>query len=219
MAYAQLGAYLSVRLSHVSKLANGVLFVKKISLMAAVTLLSGCAVNPYLQPMVDGPSAKLRLASVPSNNNFVAVPLSESCISTEFKHGGHIATLGVKANLVRSLSRLDMPAYDEKLGDSHQNEVYIPAQKPFSFQFNGVGISGFTPGQTDSGGALYSWCRKIITFTPVENANYEALYDYIELPNGKETCGVKLFEIVADEQSKYKKVEVDNYQVVENYCK
>ncbi|RZM85377.1 hypothetical protein C3B51_00110 [Pseudoalteromonas rubra] len=111
-----------------------------------------------------------------------------------------------------------MPAYDEELGDSHQNEVYIPAGKPFSFQFNGVGISGFSPGQTDSGGALYSWCRKMITFEAKENANYEALYDYVELENGAQTCGVKLFEIVQTATNEYKKVEVDNYQIVENYC-
>ncbi|WP_138549936.1 hypothetical protein [Pseudoalteromonas rubra] len=192
--------------------------MRKLILLTGVVALSGCAVNPYLQPMVDGPSAKLRLASVPSNNNFVTAPAQSNCVATGGASGAHIATLGVKANLVRSLSRLNMPAYDNELGDSHQNEVYIPAGKPFSFQFNGVGISGFSPGQTDSGGALYSWCRKLITFEAKENANYEALYDYVELENGAETCGVKLFEIVQTATNEYKKVEVDNYQVVENYC-
>ncbi|NMR26097.1 hypothetical protein HH219_11215 [Pseudoalteromonas sp. NEC-BIFX-2020_015] len=193
--------------------------MKKTLLLSGIIALSGCAANPYLQPAANGPSAKLRLASVPSNNNFVGVPSQTDCISTKSEAGSHIATLGLKANLVRSLSRLDMPAYDTKLGDSHQNEVYIPAQVPFSFQFNGVGIAGFAPGKTDSGGALYSWCRKIVSFEPKENGNYEALYDYIELPNGKETCGVKLFEIVADSSGDYKKVEMEDYQVVENYCK
>ena len=192
--------------------------MKKVLLSAAVIMLSGCAQNIYLQPMVDGPSAKLRLASVPSNNNFVGRPSNNSCISTVSEHGSHIATLGVKANLVRSLSRLDMPAYDKELGDSHQNEVYIPAGKPFSFQFNGVGISGFSPGKVDSGGALYSWCRKLVTFEAQENGNYEALYDYVELPNGKETCGVKVFEIIETENNTYKKVEMSDYQVIENYC-
>tara|TARA_Y100000310_G_C20459954_1_gene704862 strand:+ start:628 stop:795 length:168 start_codon:yes stop_codon:yes gene_type:complete len=53
---------------------------------------------------------------------------------------------------------------------------------------------------------------------PKEDANYEALYDYVELPNGKETCGVKLFEIVLSNEGTYEKVESSNYKVVENYC-
>tara|TARA_Y100000310_G_C20459954_1_gene704861 strand:+ start:182 stop:619 length:438 start_codon:yes stop_codon:yes gene_type:complete len=134
--------------------------LKKVLVLAGAVILSGCASNKYSQPMVDGPSAKLRLASVPSNNNFINVPEKSECIAKKVGSNNHIATLGVKANLVRSLSRLNMPAYDTELGDSHQNEVYIPAEKQFSFQFNGVGITGFSPGQNDSGGVLYSWCRK-----------------------------------------------------------
>ncbi|QSX42401.1 hypothetical protein [Shewanella cyperi] len=193
--------------------------MKKIILVAVATVLTGCATNKFSQPMVDGASAKLRLASVPSNNNFIHVPDTPDCISTKSKPENYIATLGVKANLIRSLSRLNMPAYDNELGDSHQNEVYVPAEKPFSFQFNGIGISGFAPGEVDSGGALYSWCRKIVTFEPKADTNYEALYDYVTLPNGKETCGVKLFEIVEGSGATYEKVEVANYKVVENYCK
>lgn len=193
--------------------------MKKVLLLSGIVALSGCASNQYLHPMKEGPSAKLRLASVPSNNNFINVPSRKDCISTEFDAKSGIATLGVKANLIRSLSRLDMPAYDKTLGDSHQNEVYIPAEKPFTFQFNGVGISGFAPGQTDSGGALYSWCRKIISFEPKINGNYEALYDYVKLASGKETCGVKLFEMVKTSRNEYTKVEVEKYQVIENYCK
>ncbi len=192
--------------------------LKKVLVLAGAVILSGCASNKYSQPMVDGPSAKLRLASVPSNNNFINVPEKSECIAKKVGSNNHIVTLGVKANLVRSLSRLNMPAYDTELGDSHQNEVYIPAEKQFSFQFNGVGITGFSPGQNDSDGVLYSWCRKIITFMPKEDANYEALYDYVELPNGKETCGVKLFEIVLSNEGTYEKVESSNYKVVENYC-
>ncbi len=193
--------------------------MKNLLIVVAAIGLTGCAVSKFEKPMTDGPSAKLRLASVPSNNNFVHVPDAKGCISTTALPESHIATLGVKANLVRSLSRLNMPAYDDELGDSHQNEVYIPAGKEFSFQFNGVGIAGFSPGQTDSGGALYSWCRKIVAFTPLAEADYEALYDYVELPNGKETCGVKLFQIIKSDSGEYEKVEVDSYKVIENYCK
>jgi hypothetical protein len=195
--------------------------VKKGVLSLVVIGLSGCASNPYLQPLPNSINAKLRLVSVPSNNNFVSTGSPKECISTD-PHGDrleHIATLGFKANLVRSLSRLDMPAYDDAISDSHQNEVFIPANKKFSFQFNGVGISGFAPGETDLGGALYSWCRKIVSFTPVANANYEAVYDDVTLPNGKETCGVKLFEIVKESTGSYLKVEVSDYRVIENYCK
>ena len=186
-------------------------------LVLAIASLTGCASNKYLQPMLDGNSAKLRLVSIPSNNNFVSETSPKKCISDD--PSPHIATLGVKANLVRSLSRLNMPAYNEEISDSHQNEVYIPAGKEFSFQFNGVGITGFAPGKSNTkDGFLYSWCSKIISFTPTSNSNYEALYDYVELPNGKETCGVKLFEIVKSTNQVYKKVEVDNYQVIEDYC-
>lgn len=195
--------------------------MKKRLLSLVVIASTGCASNQYLQPLPNTANAKLRLVSVPSNNNFVSTGSPKECISTDSHGDGldHIATLGFKANLVRSLSRLEMPAYDSAISDSHQNEVYIPANKKFSFQFNGVGISGFAPGQTDSGGALYSWCRKIVSFTPVANANYEAVYDYVTLPNGKETCGVKLFEIVEESTETYLKVEVSGYRVIENYCK
>jgi len=74
--------------------------------------------------------------------------------------------------------------------------------------------------------ALYSWCRKIVSFTPTANSNYEALYDYVELlydyvelPSGKETCGVKLFEIIEQSPETYAKIEVEDYQVIESYCK
>lgn len=194
--------------------------MKKILLSLVIVTLTGCANNQYLQPIPNTANAKLRLVSIPSNNNFVSEGSTKECISTDFHKEGlaHIATLGFKANLVRSLSRLDMPAYNSNISDSHQNEVYIPTNNEFSLQFNGVGISGFSPGKTDSGGALYSWCRKIISFTPTTNANYEAIYDYVELPNGKETCGVKLFEIVETTPETYSKIEVDDYQVIENYC-
>ena len=112
-----------------------------------------------------------------------------------------------------------MPAYNTQIIDAQQNEFYIPANEKFLIQFNGVGIAGFSPGQTDSGGALYSWCRKVLSFTPKANANYEALYDYVKLPNGKKTCGVKLFEIVEESTDKYSKVAVEDYKVIENYCK
>lgn len=183
--------------------------------------LTGCVSSKFLEPLPDSVNAKLRLVSVPSNNNFISEGSPKECISTDFHGEGlaHIATLGSKANLVRSLSRIGMPAYNEDISDSHQNEVYIPANNKFLFQFNGVGISGFAPGKTDSGGALYSWCRKIVSFTPTANSNYEALYDYVELANGKETCGAKLFEIVEDTPNQYSKIEVKDYQVIENYCK
>lgn len=189
---------------------------KAILCLAIVVAITGCS-SKYTKPDPTIETAKLRLVSVPSNNNFVSETAGKKCIAAS-DYLPNIATLGVKANLVRSLSRIDMPAYNDKISDSHQNEVYIPANEEFIFQFNGVGISGFAPGQTDSGGALYSWCRKIVSFTPVANANYEALYDYVELASGKETCGVKLFEIVEDSPETYTKIEAKNYQVIENYC-
>ena len=190
---------------------------KTILCLAIVTSITGCS-SKYTTPDPTIETAKLRLVSIPSNNNFVTETAGKECIVAS-DYLLNIATLGVKANLVRSLSRIDMPAYNDEISDSHQNEVYIPANSEFMFQFNGVGISGFTPGQTDSGGALYSWCRKIVSFTPQTNKNYEALYDYVELPNGKETCGVKLFEIIESGPDTYTKVEATDYQVIENYCK
>ncbi|KGJ90961.1 hypothetical protein [Colwellia psychrerythraea] len=195
--------------------------MKIILLSLAIIALTGCATNQYLQPIPSVDNAKLRFVSIPSNNNFVSEGSVKECIpngnSTE--ELAYIVTLGFKANLVRSLNRIDMPAYNNEVSDSHQNEVYIPAGNKFFFQFNGVGISGFAPGQSDSGGVLYSWCRKAISFVPTANSNYEAVYDYVELPNGKETCGVKLFEIVEQSSETYSKVEVEDYKIIENYCK
>ena len=195
--------------------------MKKGLLGLAVITLAGCASSPYLKPIPNSENAKLRLVSVPSNNNFVTEASPKECIVTDFNREKltNIATLGSKANLVRSLSRINMPAYNENISDSHQNEVYIPANSRFLFQFNGVGITGFAPGNADSDGFMYSWCRKVISFTPKANANYEALYDYVTLPNGKETCGVQLFEIVESSPETYIKEEVEDYQVIEEYCK
>ncbi|WOH36424.1 hypothetical protein RI844_13710 [Thalassotalea fonticola] len=195
--------------------------MKKSLLSLAIITLTGCANNQYLQQIPNTANAKLRLVTIPSNNNFVDEGSPRECIPTGSRDEGlsQIATLGFKVNLLRSLNRIDMPAYNNDITDSHQNEIYIPAENKFFFQFNGVGISGFAPGQTDSGGALYSWCRKAVAFTPMANSNYEAIYDYVELPNGKETCGVKLFEIVENSPETYSKVEVNDYQVIENYCK
>ena len=65
---------------------------------------------------------------------------------------------------------------------------------------------------------FYSWCRKIVTFTPKANGLYEALYDVIETPEGKETCDVKLFEISKNAGGEYVKSEAEDYNVVHNYC-
>lgn len=190
---------------------------KSLTILSAV-LISGCASNPYLQPAADKQTAKLRLTSVPSNNNFISEADPKGCVSDKFLPT--IATLGSKANLVRSLSRLDIPLYNASIPDSHQNEIYVPAGSTFSFQFNGVGINGITPGTVEvDKGVLYSWCRKIVSFTPQANANYEALYDYVDAGNGQKTCGVKLFEIIKDNSGNYKKDEVKNYKVEHNYCK
>lgn len=195
--------------------------MKKGLLGLAVIALAGCASSPYLKPIPNSANAKLRLVSVPSNNNFITEGSPKECVVTDFNREklSNIATLGSKANLVRSLSRINMPAYNEDISDSHQNEVYIPAGDSFLLQFNGVGITGFSPGNTDSDGMLYSWCRKVISFTPKADSNYEALYDYVKLPNGKETCGVQLFEILESSPEMYIKEEVEDYQVFEEYCK
>jgi uncharacterized protein YceK len=189
----------------------------KLALISAL-LMSGCASNPYLNSPEGKDTAKLRLSSVPSNNNFVTTADPKGCVSD--KPLPAIATLGSKANLVRSLSRLDMPLYNKEIPDSHQNEVYIPAGSEFSFQFSGIGITGFTPGTVEADkGLIYSWCRKVVSFTPQKNGNYEALYDYVDAPNGKKTCGVKLFEIVKNSDGSYLKQEAKNYKVEQSYCK
>jgi len=191
--------------------------MKLLKLMFIAFILTGCA-NNYLKPHEGKENAKLRLLSVPSNNNFISVTDPKGCVSD--KPLPQIATLGAKANLVRSLSRLDMPLYDDKIPASHQNEVYIPAGNEFSFQFNGVGITGITPGVTEtSSPILYSWCRKIISFTPKADANYEAVYDYVKTSNGKETCGVKLYDIIKDATGNFTKEETKNYKVESSYCK
>ncbi len=81
-----------------------------------------------------------------------------------------------------------------------------------------MGIAGFSPASNPADSIMYSWCRKLVSFTPEADSNYEALYDYVELPNGKEACGVTLFEIVENNQGDYSKVEVSDYKVVGNYC-
>ncbi|MFC3153342.1 hypothetical protein ACFOEK_20040 [Litoribrevibacter euphylliae] len=190
--------------------------MKYLVVSLALLILSGCS-NIYTKPHEGVENAKLRLASIPSNNNFVHEPKAKSCI---YGNGdAQITILGSKANLFRSLDRNGVPLYNSEISDSHQNEVYVPAGTEFSFQFNSVGFAGFSPGVYDPKyGAMYAWCRKIVTFTPEPNGNYEALFDFVELPSGKETCDVTLFEITKNNQGDYVKSESQDYNVVDRYC-
>tara|TARA_R110001599_G_scaffold216434_1_gene414659 strand:+ start:652 stop:1284 length:633 start_codon:yes stop_codon:yes gene_type:complete len=187
-----------------------VVIMKYFILALSVIVFTGCS-GKFTKPHEGMDNAKMRFVSIPSNNNFIHEANSKKCISSN--GGQQIAVLGSKANLIRSLSRNGVPLYDSNISDSHQNEVYIPANDEFSFQFNGVGIAGILPGAV-----FYSWCRKIVTFTPKANGLYEALYDVIETPEGKETCDVKLFEISKNAGGEYVKSEAEDYNVVHNYC-
>ena len=91
--------------------------MKKILICIAAILTTSCS-SQYTEfnPQID--SAKLRLVSIPSNN----VPVTEAnnqCISKDYLP--KIASLGFKANMVRSLSRIGMPAYNTDISDSQQN--------------------------------------------------------------------------------------------------
>ncbi|WP_298770329.1 hypothetical protein [uncultured Shewanella sp.] len=190
--------------------------MRAIVLIFVVLITSGCA-NRYSVPRPNMDNAQLRLVSIPSNNNFVTTPNDNQCISEQ--RAASLATLGLKANLVRRLSRINMPLYNKSISDSHQNEVYIPAGEEFTFQFNGVGITGFDPGKVShQEGILYSWCRKMVSFTPEKDKNYEAVYDYITIDEGRETCGVTLFELTKNENGQYHREELTHYQVKHNYC-
>ena len=192
--------------------------MKLLAFLTITFVVSGCASNDFLKPHQGKENAKLRLVSIPSNNNFIHASTPNGCPSKTPLY--NMATLGAKANLVRSLSRLDIPLYNSKIPASHQNEIFIPAGESFSFQFNGVGITGITPGVTEaSSPILYSWCRKIISFTPKANANYEAVYDYVDSFNGKKTCGVKLFEISKGGDGEFVKKEESSYATSDVNCK
>ncbi|GAA5525146.1 hypothetical protein Maes01_01711 [Microbulbifer aestuariivivens] len=190
--------------------------MKYIVFVMSLLFLSGCS-SQFTKPHEGVDNAQIRLASIPSNNNFIHEVEYDKCI---YGNGSdQIATLGSKANLIRSLSRNGIPLYDSGISDSHQNEVYIPAGNQFAFQFNGVGIAGYFPGVIDTNyGALYSWCRRIVSFTPAPGGLYEAIYDIIEAPNGRKACDVKLFEISKNAAGAYEKVEAQNYNVVSKYC-
>ncbi|WP_299004462.1 hypothetical protein [uncultured Shewanella sp.] len=190
--------------------------MRSVVLILVVLITSGCA-NRYSVPRPNIDNAQLRLVSIPSNNNFVTTPNNNECIDEQ--HAASLATLGLKANLVRRLSRIDMPLYNHEISDSHQNEVYIPAGREFTFQFNGVGITGIDPGKTSTQeGILYSWCRKLVSFIPEKNRNYEAVYDYITTDEGRETCGVTLFELAENDNGQFHRKALTDYQVKHHYC-
>jgi hypothetical protein len=128
--------------------------------------------------------------------------------------GMEIAALGSKANVIRKLNRTGIPLYDSSIIESQQNEVYIPAEKEFNFQFDGVGIAGILPGAI-----LYSHCRKLVSFVPKTDGLYEAKYGIVETPDGKETCDVTLFEITKDAGENYVRNEMKSYKVINDYCK
>lgn len=192
--------------------------MKKFCVTLSAVLLGGCASSGVsVKPEAMANSAKLRVSSIPDNNNFVTQADPRGCVSP--RRLNELAVLGKRANMIRELSRLDMPLYDRRIPDAQQNEIYIPAGAEFSFQFNGVGIAGFSPGTTDGeSGAIYSWCRKVVSFRPEVSANYEALYDYVGSA-GQKTCGVTLFELIVDSSGQHRKQELSNYRVEHGYCK
>ncbi|MCL1127864.1 hypothetical protein [Shewanella surugensis] len=85
--------------------------MRAIVLIFVVLITSGCA-NRYSQPRPNMDNAQLRLVSIPSNNNFVTTPNNNNCIVEQ--HASSLATLGLKANLVHQLSRINMPLYNER---------------------------------------------------------------------------------------------------------
>lgn len=191
--------------------------MKKTLLSLLVLSLAGCANNPYLQPLPNVENARLRVVSIPSNNVFVSEPQRTECISEEWVNP--IATLGFKVNLTRSLSRIGMPAQDKKIINAQQNEVYIPAGKDFTMKFSGVGLGSFGPGQSRSeGGINYNFCEKLLTFNAKANTDYEAVYDFVTVPDQGETCVVKLYQIVPQPDQSYQKVLVPDYKVIDQYC-
>lgn len=199
-----------------NKIQNSGVRMKNIIIAISILTLAGCS-SKFTKPLEGFDNAQIRFVSIPSNNNFIHIPAYNTCISGNGIQ--QMTTLGSKANLIRSLSRNGVPLYDSNISDSHQNEVYIPAGGEFAFQFNGVGITGFSPGVTNTkDGFLYSWCRKIVRFNPEAGGFYEAQYHIIENDEGKETCGVKLFEISQKSNGEYEKNEAKNYDVIHRYC-
>lgn len=181
---------------------------------ASVALLASCATSGY-KVAPDSKTANLRIKAIPSNNNFVFINNGVDCISPEFQPGGEIAVLGIKANLAadRQAGRIiGMPLYDKSVAAKQQTELKVEANKPLSFAFAGVGISSIFPASIG-----YSYCMKKIEFTPIENVNYEAVYDIVDTPKG-EDCSAKLYEI-KEVSGNFVKEESKNYKLVENFCK
>jgi hypothetical protein len=187
---------------------------KLVCVISSVIVLTSCTTSGY-KVAPDSKTANLRIAAIPSNNNFVFTNNGADCISPEFQPGGEIAVLGIKANLIgdRQAGRIiGMPLYNKAIPAKQQTELKIEANKPLSFAFAGVGISSILPTSIE-----YSYCKKKIEFTPVENVNYEAVYDIVKTPKGKD-CSAKLYEI-KEVSGNFVREESKNYKLIENYCK
>lgn len=188
--------------------------VKLICATTGILLLASCATSGY-KVTPDSKTANLRIIAIPSNNNFVFTNNGVDCISPEFQRGGEIAVLGTKANLLADRQagrKIGMPLYDNAVPAKQQTELKVEANKPFSFSFAGVGISSILPTSI-----LYSYCMKKIEFTPIENVNYEAVYEVVKTPKGKD-CSAKLYEI-KEVSGGFVKEESKNYKLIENICK
>ncbi|GGY61918.1 hypothetical protein GCM10011613_01710 [Cellvibrio zantedeschiae] len=183
-------------------------------IIANINLLCACTTSGY-KANPDSKTANLRLVAIPGNNNDVFINRGVDCIAPRPAPSDEMAILGIKANLVadRQAGRIiGMPLYDSAVPKKQQTELKVEANKPIAFSFAGVGISGISLYSIE-----YSWCMKKIEFTPVENANYEAVYDIVSTPRGKD-CSAKLYEI-REVSGSFVKEESKNYKLIENMCK
>lgn len=180
----------------------------------AASLLTACATTGYVvEPGKD--TASLRVMSTDSANVSVWIDKTEGCIDHSFIHGGEIAVLGAKANLLADRQagrKLDMPLYPDEVHEKQQTELKVEADVPISFYFAGVWVRG---SNTRIDG--YRYCVKEVEFTPEKDGLYEAKY-FVDEIDGKRQCTIKLYEL-NEVDNDFVRQEHENYNLVTEVCK
>jgi hypothetical protein len=170
--------------------------MKKLTILVWILVLTGCAGGDWYKAQDTASVAKLRVAAIAESNTEFASKAHPSCDTEEWHILGwfHPSAGSMQAGRRGFDRRVGIP-----LGNEYPDNMYaehiIEAQKP---------INLFVSGTYHKGPTIYSSgnCRKMATFTPKPNHDYEVLF----VGNGPE-CEVKLFEIAISSGGETQRIE------------
>jgi hypothetical protein len=159
---------------------------KTLWLLLLMPCLAAACAHPYIEPS-SGPRATIRFVSLKTTGAgdvFVHAVTDERC-----KADTPLIAVLSGPTPKHHRKRLDMPL-GKDYADRDITEVVVEADQPYSFDFywwipnQAVGMSN---------------CNVTTTFRPVDGHRYEARYSL-----GRDACAVDVFEIVKDDDGRYR---------------